>query len=198
MILRDANRLLLIPALIVLGSLAVSSCAFFPSDDSSTSARDRDDKDDKDEEEDEEEEVEEVDGGCPPEFISELERLEPTDFGGTYSVLDAADFGAPEIGGDLLDAGCLFRAEVEVDGAPSVSDFGYLPGDAATVTRIEEALTTAGYTAIESSGYYTNPNGMTVLVSLTDTDDTQDPSLEDLGLDYGDQFIVVMASTSIY
>ncbi len=191
MTVRDLNRILLVPALIVLGSLTVTSCVFFPSDDSSTSSRDRDDRD---EDEEEEEVEEESTTACPPDFVAALERLQPDDFGGEYTVLEPTDFGAPEIGENVLVEGCLFRAEVTVDGVDTSTDFGYLPGDEATVTEIGTTLVTAGYTVAGYTGSYTHPDGTMVLV--TQADNSAEPSLDDLGLDFGDTFVVVMVTTA--
>ena len=180
MALRSIDRLLLIPALIVLGSLTVAGCSpSTPNNDSSSSSRD--DRDDEADEEEAEEEEEDASGsGCPASFSSQGLGIDD------FAVLDAADFKYQAIGADILADGCLFTIGASSDAEVQQ---GYLPGGDAEKAEIGASLEAGGYTLL-SDGVYSNPEGSTIAVQ--DSADLFTPdAINSFDLGFGDSFIVV-------
>lgn len=184
MSLRSLDRLLLVPALLVLGSLMIAGCAASP--DTSTSPS----RDDRDAAEETEPEVAEETGGCPADFSGELIGI--TDF----RLLAVEDFAYPEVGTELLEQGCRFALAAEateVDGASGEVQVAYVPGSAADIPVIGATLEAAGYTAV-SPGIYSKPTGEKVAVedsSLLFTPEVVDS----FGLGLGDTFVVITGLT---
>ena len=186
---RTLDRLLLIPALIVLGSLTFSGCSLLPGSNPAPSNSSSSDKDD-----DKDEAEEEQDGdasGCPDSF--DQAAAAPADLGGEFEFISAADFTSSSvIGAEFFDRGCLFRVTVDTDGVVSTSDFGYLPGDATTVAAISANLEAAGYAKL-TEGMFSLDDSSGVFVFASD--DTMDKTQVDaLGLGFGDSFVIVMAT----
>lgn len=178
MALRSIDRLLLIPALIVLGSLTVAGCSpSTPNNDSSSSSRD-----DRDDEADEEaEEEEDASGsGCPASFSSQGLGIED------FAIVDAGDFKYQAIGADILAKGCLFSIGASSDAEVQQ---GYLPGGDAEKAEIAASLEAAGYTSL-SDGVYSNPEGSTVAVQDS-ADLFTGEAIDAFDLGFGDSFIVV-------
>ena len=193
MALLELKRSLLLPAILIAASLTLVGCSGAPSDNNSSNSSSSSSDDDEDEEEAEEEEEEEVSaGGCPPEFLTAFESTATE--GAEVSILTPAEFSAPEIGEQYLEGGCLFRVVVEVDGSSGQSDFGYLPGDADTVAAISANLDAAGFENL-AEGMYSKSDTFGVFV-LDSADSMSAEEVERLGLDFGDSFVIVMATTS--
>ena len=192
---RTLDRLLLIPALIVLGSLTLAGCSLLPGGNANPSSSSSSDKDD-DEAEAEDADAEQDDqggdaSGCPDSF--DQAAAAPADLGGEFEFISAADFTSSSvIGAEYFDRGCLFRVTVDTDGVTSTSDFGYLPGDAATVAAISANLEAAGYAKL-TEGMFSLDDTSGVFVFASD--DTMDKTqVDSLGLGFGDSFVIVMAT----
>ncbi len=193
MTLRDANRLLLIPALIVLGSLTVASCASTPDSDSSSSSRD-DRDDEKDEADDEEDEEADDANGCPPGFLATLEAADTTD-SGDYSLIGASEFAAPEVGDEFLAGGCLVQVTVTTEGAESVSSIGYIPGGPEEMAAIGANLEAAGYEKLTDGVYSQSDDFGVFVIDLAAAPETAEgPGLDELG--FGPATLMVMAVQS--
>lgn len=189
---RTLDRLLLIPALIVIGSLTLAGCSLLPGANANPSNSSSSDKDDeKDAAEEEEAEQEDAASGCPDSF--DQAAAAPAELGGQFEFISAADFSSSAaIGSEFFDRGCLFRVTVDTDGVTSTSDFGYLPGDAATVAAISANLEAGGYTKL-TEGMFSldDSSGVFVFASGDTMSETQ---VDALDLGFGDSFVIVMAT----
>lgn len=197
MAIRTLDRLLLIPALIVLGSVTLAGCASLPgnnsNDSSNSSNSSKDDKNEDEEEEAEEEEQSDSTGGCPDSF--DQAAAAPANLGGEFEFISAADFTAASvIGEEYLEDGCLFRVTVDTEGVVSTSDFGYIPGDTETVTAISANLEGGGYTKLTAGMFSLDDSSGVFVFDSGDSMSESDVSTLDLG--FGDSFVVVMATTS--
>jgi len=191
--LLELKRSLLLPAILIAASLTLVGCSAGSSDNNNSSNNSSSSSDEDEEEAEEEEEEEEVSaGGCPASFLSAFESTAAE--GAEVSLITADEFSAPEIGEEYLEDGCLFRVVVEVDGTTGQSDFGYLPGDAATVAAISANLDAAGFTNL-AEGMYSKSDTFGVFV-LDSADSMSAEEVDKLGLDFGDSFVIVMATTS--
>jgi len=190
---RTIDRLLLIPALIVLGSVTLAGCSLLPGGAPSPSSSSSDSSS-GDESSDEEatDDADEATGSsdCPDSLSESTAAMAGAD--GTVTFIEPVDFAAPVVGVEFLDGGCLFRVEVETEGVPSSTDIGYLPGDAATVATISANLEAGGYTKV-ADGIFTLSDNSGVFVFASE-DMMSATEVEQLGM--GDSIVVVMATTT--
>lgn len=192
---RTIDRLLLVPALIVLGSLTLAGCALLPGNTSTPSSSPSSSAQADDESTDDEAEADgdsASTGGCPDSISESTAAMAGVD--GEITFIEAADFSATAISTKYLTGGCLFRVAVaaEGDGIATTTDIGYLPGDAATVTAISADLEAAGYTKV-TDGIFTISDTSGVFVFASD-DMMSEAEVEQLGL--GDSIVIVMATTT--
>ena len=192
MALLELKRSLLLPAILIAASLTLVGCSAGSSDTNNSSNNSSSSSDDDEDEEEAEEEEEVSAGGCPASFLSAFESTAAE--GAEVSLITADEFSAPEIGEEYLEDGCLFRVVVEVDGSTGQSDFGYLPGDADTVAAISANLDAAGFENL-AEGMYSKSDTFGVFV-LDSADSMSAEEVDKLGLDFGDSFVIVMATTS--
>jgi len=190
--LLELKRSLLLPAILIAASLTLVGCSAGSSDTNNSSNNSSSSSDDDEDEEEAEEEEEVSAGGCPASFLSAFESTAAE--GAEVSLITADEFSAPEIGEEYLEDGCLFRVVVEVDGSTGQSDFGYLPGDADTVAAISANLDAAGFENL-AEGMYSKSDTFGVFV-LDSADSMSAEEVDKLGLDFGDSFVIVMATTS--
>lgn len=188
---RTIDRLLLVPALIVLGSVSLAGCALLPGNASapssapSSSAQAEDESTDDDAGDDDA-----ASGGCPDSISESAAAMAGVD--GDITFITAADFSAEAIAAEYLEGGCLFRVAVDTEGVATTTDIGYLPGDATTVTAISADLEAAGYTKV-TDGIFTISDTSGVFVFASD-DMMSATEVEQLGL--GDSIVIVMATTT--
>ena len=197
MALRTLDRLVLIPALIVLGSITLAGCSLLPgagASNSSSSSSSDDKADAGDDAEAEETEAEDVEddaaGGCPASITDSAATMAGVD--GDVDFISSAEFAAPVVGTEYLEGACLFRVVVDTEGSASSTDIGYLAGDAATVAAISANLEAGGYTKV-TDGIFTLNDKSGVFVFGSD-DTMSAAEVEQLG--FGDSVVVVMATTT--
>lgn len=182
---RTLDRLLLIPALIVLGSVTLAGCSLLPgANNAPTSAASNGSEESTDDADEEP-----SSGNCPPEFAPSagLGGAE-----GDYKIISAAEFSVPLVGSEFLEGGCFFRVTVEGEDASGTSDFGYLPGDADTVVEISSNLEAGGYEKVADGIFQLSDTEGVFVFHSGDTLSAED--VEKLGLDFGDSFVIVMAT----
>lgn len=189
---RTIDRLLLVPAVIVLGSLTLGGCSLLPggAPAPSTSSSSTAPADDESTEEPSEDDDAAASSGCPDSLTQSTAAMAGVD--GEVAFIEAADFAVPVVGADLLEGGCLFRVSVDNEGVATTTDIGYLPGDAATVATISANLEAGGYTKV-TDGIFTLTDNSGVFV-FSSEDMMTSTEVAQLGL--GDSVVIVMATTT--
>lgn len=192
MAIRALDRLLLVPAIIVLTSATLAGCALLPGGNPAPSASSSSESTDESGENDDDNDGASAGSNCPEAFDEQAGGA--AGFDGTYAEISADEFSAPEVGTEYLEDGCIFRVTVDSEGTKAESDFAYIPGDADTVAAISANLEAEGFTKLTEGMYTLNDNFGVFVINSSDSMSATD--VEKLELGFGDSFIIVMATSS--
>ena len=194
MAIRTLDRLLLIPALIVLGSVTLAGCSLLPGGGNPAPTSSSDKSDDADSDDAGSDDDEGVEAGAALDCPDDFSAAGIMGFGGEgFQEITVAEFSAP-IGDAFLESGCLYRFKNPAGDVESSTDLAYIAGDEATIVEIGAKLEDEGYTKLGEGVYSTEAGGTAfVLGGSEQLSADQAAALEE---QFGGPVIMVMSSVS--